>query len=143
MQYDLNELRAYFGRDHYAELTGIEIDSAADDAVVCSMKIVPERHHNGANNVQGGALFTLCDLTFAVHSNLAIARGDDVGVTVAQSVSISYLKASRGSVLYAKSEQMHRGRNVSVFRVTITDDLGVTIATALCNGAQTSVKPPR
>jgi len=139
MQYDINEIRDSFKTDTYAKLSGIEIDSASDEEVVCSMKITKD-HMNAVGGVQGGAIFTLADLAFAVHTNLPNKNDPDYGIVVGQSCSISYLKGTRGTVLYAKSRLLHRGRKVVVVGITIVDDLGVVLADLLCNGSVTDRK---
>ncbi|MDR3310339.1 MAG: PaaI family thioesterase [Oscillospiraceae bacterium] len=136
---NLQEIREFFKRDTYAVLTGLEIESVTPDEVRVSMKITGA-HYNAAGGVQGGAIFTLADLAFAVHSNLPAVLGEDVGVVVGQSCSVSYLKGTRGAVLYAKTKLLHRGKSVCVIQVSITDDLGVSIAEVLCNGSVTAKK---
>ena len=133
MSLDLEKIRAFFANDRFAANAGIVIDSVTEDEVQCSMPITRE-HLNAAGSVQGGAIFTLADLAFAVHSNLRLLRGEKVGITVGQSNSISYLAAARGERLIARSRCLSRGRNVSVFRVEIRDDLGNFIADMRGNG---------
>jgi acyl-coenzyme A thioesterase PaaI-like protein len=66
--------------------------------------------------------------------------GADTGITVGQSCSISYLKSSRGTRLIAESACPHRGRTMSVYRITIRDDLGISIAEMHGNGFTTGKK---
>jgi acyl-CoA thioesterase len=90
--------------------------------------------------VQGGAIFTLADLAFAVHCNLEMTCGENVGVTLGQSCSISYLKGTKGTRLFARSLCLSKGRNISVYRITIEDDLGVHIAEMLANAFTTALQ---
>lgn len=136
MPINIDNIRQTFQSDRYAAQSGIEIDSATQECVVCSMQLTAS-HMNAAGGVQGGAIFTLADLAFAVHSNLEMVCGKDVGATVGQSYSISYLKATKGTRLIAESECVSKGRNVSVYRVRVHDDLGVPIAEMLANGFKT------
>jgi acyl-CoA thioesterase len=133
MRIDLDKIRAFFAKDRFATNAGIVIDAVKEDEVLCSMPITPE-HLNAAGGVQGGAIFTLADLAFAVHANLRPLCGEDVGITVGQSSSISYLAAARGKRLIARSTRLAGGRNVSVFRVEVRDDLGNFIADLRGNG---------
>ena len=133
MDIDLEKIRAFFANDRFAMNAGIVIDAVAEDEVVCSMPITPE-HLNAGGSVQGGAIFTLADLAFAVHSNLRLLCGEAVGITVGQSNSISYLAASRGKRLIARSTRLSGGRSVSVFRVEVHDDSGNFIADMRGNG---------
>jgi acyl-CoA thioesterase len=127
MTYDLEKVRSYFSADKYAMMTGVVIESVGDESVTCSLDITPS-HMNAGGGVQGGAIFTLCDLAFAVHCNLALLRGEDVGITVGQSCSISFLKSPKGKRLTASSVCLSKGRSISVFRISVTDDTGAPIA---------------
>jgi len=129
---DLFKIREYFNNDRFAARSGIVIDSVTEDCAVCSMDITGD-HRNAEGGVQGGAIYTLADVAFGVHSNLAHICGDE-GVTVGQSCSISYLKGTKGSRLIAKTACLSKGRSISVFLIRIEDDLGVLIAEVLANG---------
>ena len=132
MHIDLEHIRSHYKKDRFAMEIGITIDSATEDCVTCSMEL-NEKHKNAMDNVQGGAIFTLADLTFAVHCNLEMVCGEDVGGTVGQSCSISFLKSTKGSRLVAKSACISKGRRVSVYRICIEDNLGIQIAEMLAN----------
>ena len=133
MKIDLENIRNYFKKDRFATGIGIIIDSVTEDCVICSMEI-NDSHKNSVDGVQGGAIFTLADLAFAVHCNLARICGEDVGVTVGQSCSISFLKGTKGSRLTAKSTCLSKGRSISVYRICVEDDFGAQIAEMLANG---------
>ena len=133
MKIDLDRIRSHFKNDLFAAGAGIVIDSVTEDCAVCSMEL-NEGHRNSAGNVQGGAIFTLADLTFAVHSNLAMVCGENTGFTVGQSCSISFLKSTRGKKLTASSACISKGRTMSVYMISVKDDLGVPIAEMLANG---------
>jgi acyl-CoA thioesterase len=135
----LEAVRRFFAADRYAAFTGAVITSVTDDEVVCELTL-GELHRNAAGNVQGGAIFTLADLCFAVHCNLGILRGEDVGVTVGQSCSISYLKATRGTRLIARSRKLSGGRTMSVFEMAVSDDLGNPVAEMIGNAFTTGKK---
>ncbi|MDR1463481.1 MAG: PaaI family thioesterase [Azoarcus sp.] len=133
MNIDIEKIRAFFANDRFAANAGMVIDSVTEDEVQCSMPIMQE-HMNAVGTVQGGAIFTLADLAFAVHSNLPLMCGEKTGVTVGQSNSISYLAAAKGKRLIARSACLSRGRNVSVFRIEVYDDQGNFIADMRGNG---------
>jgi acyl-CoA thioesterase len=139
MTIDLENIRNQFRKDRFATGNGIVIDSVTENRVVCGMALSDD-HRNMAGGVQGGAIFTLADLAFAVHSNLAMACGEDVGVTVGQSCGISFLKSTKGSRLTATSTCVSKGRSVSVYRICVEDDLGVQVAEMLANGFTTAKK---
>jgi acyl-CoA thioesterase len=133
MKINLEQIRDYFRNDRFATGNGIDIDSVTEDCVVCGMELRAE-HRNAAGAVQGGAIFTLADLAFAVHCNLAMVCGEDTGLSVGQSCSISFLKPTKGRRLSAISACISKGRSMSVYRIRIEDDLGVEIAEMLANG---------
>ena len=133
MNIDLEAIHNYFRNDRFAMDNGIAIDSVTEDCVVCSLEL-SDAHKNAMGGVQGGAIFTLADLTFAVHSNLALVCGENSSATVGQSCSISFLKSTRGKRLISKSTCLSKGRSVSVYRICVEDDFGVPIAEMLANG---------
>jgi len=137
MNIDLEHVRNFFKNDRFAMGNGIVIDSAAEDRIVCGMELSAE-HRNAGGGVQGGAIFTLADFAFAVHTNLAMVCGENVKLTVGQSCSISFLKPTKGRRLTAISTCLSKGRSISVYRIRVEDDLGVTIAEMLANGFTTS-----
>lgn len=126
MNIDLEHIRNHFKNDHFATGSGIVIDFVMEDCVVCSVEL-GDNHKNSIGGVQGGAIFTLADLAFAVHSNLAWVCGEDVGVTVAQSCSISFLKSTKGNKLTAQSTCLSKGRSMSVYRIGKNNDYGTGI----------------
>ncbi|WP_461247832.1 PaaI family thioesterase [Treponema sp. R6D11] len=132
MNIDLEKVRNYFKNDRFATENGIVIDKVDEDCVVCGMEL-SERHKNAGGGVQGGAIFTLADLAFAVHCNLDMVCGEETKITVGQSCSISFLKPTKGTRLTAVSTCLSKGRSISVYRISIMDDLGVEIAEMLAN----------
>jgi hypothetical protein len=75
MDINLERIRNHFRKDRFATGIGIVIDSVTEDCVVCSLEL-NDCHKNSVDGVQGGAIFTLADLAFAVHCNLALACGE-------------------------------------------------------------------
>ncbi|MDR2258733.1 MAG: PaaI family thioesterase [Treponema sp.] len=140
MEINLDRIRDFFSADRFAAAAGIGIDSVREDQVECSMEIT-DMHRNAGGAVQGGAIFTLADLTFAVHCNLDLLCGADKGITVGQSCSISFLKSTKGKRLIAQSVCLSRGKRISVYRISIKDDLGVLIAEMQGNGFTTGGVP--
>ncbi|MCL2021642.1 MAG: hypothetical protein FWG81_06005 [Betaproteobacteria bacterium] len=77
----------------------------------------------------------MADLIFAVHSNLRLLLGENVGLTVGQSNSISCLAApTRGKRFIAHSTCLYSGQSISVYRVEVWDDLSNFIADMRGNG---------
>ncbi|MDR3138773.1 MAG: PaaI family thioesterase [Treponema sp.] len=142
MEIDINKIRDFFSADRYARASGIVIDEVQEDRVLCSMEL-QDMHRNAGGAVQGGAIFTLADLAFAVHSNLNMFLGAAAGITVGQSCYISFFKSSRGKRLIAESACLSKGKTMSVYRISIRDDLGVLIAEMLGNGFTTAKEEKR
>jgi acyl-CoA thioesterase len=136
MRIDLEAIRQFFAADRFAAQVGVVIDAVTEETVQCGMAIT-EQHLNAGGSVQGGAIFTLADLAFAVHANLPLLCGAQTGITVGQSNSISYLARPKGKRLIARSTCLSRGQSVCVFRVEIFDDLGNFVAEMRGNGVTT------
>lgn len=114
-------LKSYFSHDRFAALTGAEIIEAGPGFCRCRM-VVEDKHLNAAGTVQGGAIFTLADFTFAVASN---SRGQ---LAVAVNVNISFLKAIRSGVIYATATEVTEPHRLGSYLVHITDENGDMLA---------------
>jgi acyl-CoA thioesterase len=111
-----------FTRDRYAALTGIEILEAKIG--YCKTRLVIEdKHLNGANVVQGGAIFTLADLAFAVASN---SHGQ---LALAITANISFLRGISSGVLFATATEIDKPNRLGAYDVLVTDDQDRIIAT--------------
>lgn len=125
---NLEEARKYFGNDRFAvEAAGISIDAVDENYSKCSLKIC-DRHLNAANQVMGGAIFTLADYTFAVATNTP-----DVHI-VTTSSQITYLGTAKGDTLIAESQAIKMGKTLCTVQVNITDNLSNKIAVVMING---------
>ena len=119
-----------FSSDNYAvSTTGIKIEEVDENYAKCSLKI-DSRHFNSSGNVMGGAIFTLVDYAFGVAANTTNPQ------TVTLSGSINYVRPTTGPMLYAEAKCIKSGRCISFFEVSVTDEEGNVIATALTNGFQ-------
>ncbi|HWR02183.1 MAG TPA: PaaI family thioesterase [Chlorobaculum sp.] len=107
--------------DRFAQLLGIEIVDVRPGYALVEMKI-EDRHKNGINTVQGGAIFTLADYAFAAASNA------DGSTTVAINASISYFKAPQGAYIRAEAREEHKNRKICGFKVDINDEDGTLVA---------------
>ncbi len=118
---DTDKARKHFSSDRYAALTGIEIVEAGKG--YCTTRLViDDRHLNAANVVQGGAIFTLADLAFAVASN---SHGQ---LALAINVSISFLCAKSSGILYARATEAAKPNRLGVYDVIVTDEQEIIIA---------------
>ena len=108
----METVKQYFRNDRFAAQAGIEIAEVRPGYARARMAVVPD-HLNAAGTVQGGALFTLADLTFAAASNAAGPRA--VGVNM----SISCLHAVRSGTLEAEAVEVARSRKLSTCTVRL------------------------
>lgn len=123
----LEEARAFFAGDRFATENGAVIDEIGEHYAICSMKITPH-HLNAAGRVMGGAVFMLADFAFAVASNF----GHPADVTTTS--QITFLRPSQGKMLYAKSQELRRGRTAVYYETSVTDDTGALIARVTASG---------
>jgi acyl-CoA thioesterase len=113
--------RKIFSQDRYAALTGIEIVEVHKG--YCQARLhIEDKHLNAANVVQGGALFTLADLAFAVASN---SHGQ---LALAINVNISFLKSVSSGTLYATATELDEPNRLGAYDVLVTDEQGHIVA---------------
>ena len=118
---ELEKVREIFRWDRFATEMGAVVDEIGDHCAKCSL-IINEHHKNAMGGIMGGVYFTLADFALAVVAN------DIHSLSVAQQVSINYLNAPKGSILYADSECIKNGRTTSTIQVKVSDDTGRDIA---------------
>ena len=123
----LEEARAFFAGDRFATENGAVIAEIGEHYAICSMEITPH-HLNAAGRVMGGAVFMLADFAFAVASNF----GHPADVTTTS--QITFLRPSQGKMLYAKSQELRRGRTAVYYETSVTDDTGALIARVTASG---------
>lgn len=118
---DLDAIRRHFETDHFATSSGMRIVELLPGRARTVLQ-VEKRHLNSVGTVQGGAIFTLADLAFALACN---CRGQ---VAVAVSTNLSFLKATRSGALYADAVEISRSRRLSTCTVRVTNDAGELVA---------------
>jgi len=112
---DTDKAKKLFARDRYAALAGVEILEAGNGYCRACMTI-DDRHLNAANVVQGGAIFTLADLAFAVAAN---SHGQ---LALSVNVHISYLNSVSAGTLYAEASEVGKPGRLGVYDVVVSDD---------------------
>ena len=118
---DTDTAKIVFARDRYAALTGVEIIEVQKG--YCKARLVIEdKHLNAANVVQGGAIFTLADLAFAVASN---SHGQ---LALAINANISFLRGKSKGILYAIATEVGEPKRLGAYDVLITDEQDEIIA---------------
>lgn len=127
---DLGKAREFFAADRYAtEVTGIEIIAVGEHYAKCQLSI-EGRHKNAVGHVMGGVMFTMADFVFAVAANFGAPSP-----TVTVTSNIAYLASPRGNTLFGEAKLLKDGRRNCFYEITITDDLGTTVAIVTTNGA--------
>ena len=115
------ELKRLFKSDRYAELSNIELLTAGPGRATAKMTLHPH-HLNALGTVQGGAIFTLADFTFAVACN---SHGT---MAVALDVSIVFMKAATAGTLRAEAKEISKNFKVGLYLVEVKDDAGDLVA---------------
>lgn len=118
----MEHIKKFFEGDVFAKHCGIEILEVGPGTARAKMEVKPH-HMNGAGVVQGGAIFTLADLTFGLASNW---HGN---VALAINVSINFITSTREGTLYAHAKEVNFNHKLSNCQVDITNEKGVLIAT--------------
>ena len=113
--------RRCLGKDRFAAHCGIQLLSIASGHARAKMELKPQ-HWNGLGTVQGGAIFTLADFTFAAAAN---SHGT---ISVALNVSISFLKAAKTGTLWAEAREVSKGFKVGSYTIEVKDDERAIVA---------------
>jgi len=117
----MEDIIAYFKRDRFAELVGIELLEVSEGRAVARL-VIQECHLNTIRTVHGGTIFALADLAFAAASN---SYGT---VAVGINVSISYVKAATGGVLTAEARETSLNPRLATYTVDVKDEQGDIVA---------------
>lgn len=123
----LERLRAFFDKDYFVALTGIELVEVTEEHAVARAKI-EKRHLNGNGCVQGGMLYTLADYTFAVLGNYLHP------LTVTQGGHITYIRPAYTDEIIATATETERAGHNSISEVIIRDKQGQIVCVCNFNG---------
>lgn len=123
---DYEELiKQRIAKNHFARNLGIQITKITLGAAKGLVEIKPE-HINPIGSVHGGCIFTLVDVVGAA---AASSYGEQI---TTMDCSIHYLKAGLNSVsLHADAQVLKHGRKVTVVDVSVTDQDGALLTTAI------------
>ncbi|MBS8265459.1 hotdog fold thioesterase [Mesobacillus boroniphilus] len=110
--------------DPYAKFLGIQIERVEEGEAAVS---IPVKEHllnfHGAAN--GGLIFSLADVAFAIASN---SYGQ---TSVGINVSINYMKAAMlGDFLTATAQEVSRNSKLALYRLTVRNQNNEIIAVA-------------
>jgi len=102
-----------YQNDRLFKFLGARITHMEEGSAQVEM-IVTEEHLNAAQVCQGGVIFTLADLAFALASN---SYGT---LALAIKASITYIKpAKKGDLLIAKAEEFSRSKSLATYHITV------------------------
>lgn len=121
METKIRKLEQMLKNDRFASTNDIQLISVEKGEAIAEM-IVSEKHLNGVNIIQGGALFTLADFAFAAASN-SYGR-----IAVASNASISFFKGVSSGKLTAVAKEYSSGKTLATYTVDIIDEEGTKIA---------------
>ena len=108
----------FFNEDLFARKTGVVLMEIGKGYGKAKLEIKKE-HLNAGNRTQGGAIFTLADLTLAAAAN---SHGQ---LSFSLSSNITFLRASgEGDTLYAEARERYIGRSTGYYQIDITNQKG-------------------
>ena len=119
---DMNQVKDFLQtHDQFVQHIGIELTEVSPGYAKAKMKI-QKYHLNSVDIVQGGAIFTLADFTFAAASN---SHGT---VAVGISANIFYVKATSSGTLYAEGKEISKNPKLATYLIHVTDDKNEVVA---------------
>lgn len=121
MENKIRKLEQLLQKDRFALHNDICLVSIAKGEAKAEMQI-SDKHLNGVDIIQGGALFTLADFAFAAASN---SHGR---IAVASNASISFFKGISSGKLTAYARELNSGKSLGHFCVDIYDQDSTLIA---------------
>ena len=123
----MDKLKRVVEDDKFARYTGIELVKASPGYALARLEI-ENKHLNGLDFVQGGAIFTLADFAFAAASN-------EAGIpTLGINAAISYIKAPKGKVITAEAKEASATKKLCTYEITVCDEDGGLAAKMLATG---------
>lgn len=121
-------------KDRYARTNGMQLTELRTDYARAEM-VVEERHLNGGNVCQGGAMFTLADLAVAGLFNA------NKQLTVSIESQITFHSAGQlGDRLVAEAVMMKEHGKLPYARVSVSKENGELIASFTCLGYRKKVE---
>ncbi|HLN74052.1 MAG: PaaI family thioesterase [Methylococcaceae bacterium] len=121
MQNKIKKLEEILKKDRFALNNDVHLVSIGKGEAQAEM-LISDKHLNGVDIIQGGALFTLADFAFAAASN---SHGR---IAVAANASISFFKGISSGKLTAYAKELNSGKSLGHFSVDIYDQNNILIA---------------
>ena len=124
-------------KDRFCKVNGIQLVHISPGYAEAEMTVT-ENSLNGADVVQGGAIFTLADFTFAGAAN---AGG---GQCVSLNCSISFIRPGMPPLMRAVAREISRGKTTAVYQIEVFNADGKLAAVMTANGFVTgrTMPPP-
>lgn len=113
----------------HARFEGFRLDTVEEDR--CRLRLPAAAHNRNQNGrVNGGAIAALIDTAATATAWASNRVGPKTrGTTV--SMTINYLSAGGGGDLLAEAHVVRRGNSLTVTQVSVRDEAGAEVATAL------------
>lgn len=128
---DCNVIKDHINsHDKFASYNNIRLTKVEPGYAEGELIITPDSL-NSRGFVQGGAIFTLCDLTAAGASN---SCNDGM---IAMNGNITYIRPGTGTKLRSVARQLNRGKRTGTFDVDVFNDEDKLVAHATLNGFAT------
>lgn len=115
--------REYEKKNAFMAHNGIKICRAEPKCSIVKVELT-EASKNLSGFVHGGLFCAMADCV------AGIAARSDGGQYVTQSAHINFLSNVREGTVFAKAEEIKRGRSIAVFGVSVTDENGRLLAQA-------------
>ncbi|MDR3308456.1 MAG: hotdog fold thioesterase [Tannerella sp.] len=132
---NIDKIREFFKGDAFAAGAGVELLDVGKGYARARMEILP-KHYNGGGVCQGGAIFTLADLAFAVATNTHSK------LTYSICSEIHIFKSERAGYLFAEAQEVFNHSRLSHCEVKVTNEQGELIATFNGTGYRKDVPLP-
>lgn len=117
--------------DRFAELMGLQVVEGHLGYGKVSLPFC-EKLTNASGSPQGGALFALADIAFA----LACNYGEET-IMVTSNANMAFIRGTRKGPLTAEGKKIAGGRKLANYLVEVRDGDGELIATGLFEGYRT------
>lgn len=131
----MEKWKDFFKADCFATRAGVELLEVKSGYARARMMVTKE-HLNAGGVCQGGALFTLADLTFA-----AVANSHKL-LTLSVTANITFLRSVKQGYVYADAVEVFNHHRIPFVEVRLTDELGELVAVMTSSGYRKEVELP-
>lgn len=129
----MDNIIKFIKNDRFADYVGIKLIKVEPGYAITEMEVT-EKHLNGVDLVQGGAIFTLADYAFAAASN---SKGV---VTLGINTNVSFFKSPKGKTIRAVATEISSSRKLCGYNIDVFDENEDLIARVSATGYKQSNK---